>query len=251
MVYIVSQLILVFRTLEDRWPVGDIVFGTAFFAVAQVILFAFSVTICDAIKHYIDGLFFFTLCILLSVMMVYKYWDSITVRKRRRRLIFGAHTLTVHPCLSLIAGGSGVLRWIKDRCLGSQRLSNASRLSRRGQQPISWERVWWRTWIPSARILALPPRFRPTCVGLIFAFSPINVTFLFVSPSPSFRKAHRFFLILSPFAYIGKRLATWTQEHSPSLTTILSRSFLFFFHMETVISVEKCDVQIFILEVGC
>ena len=79
-VYIVSQLVLVFRTLEDRWPIGDIVFGTAFFTVAQVILFAFSVTICDAIKHYIDGLFFFTLCMLLSVMMVYKYWDSITVR---------------------------------------------------------------------------------------------------------------------------------------------------------------------------
>lgn len=79
-VYIVLQLILVFRTLEDRWPIGDIVFGTAFFAGAQVLLFAFSVTICNAIKHYIDGLFFFTLCILLSVMMVYKYWDDITVR---------------------------------------------------------------------------------------------------------------------------------------------------------------------------
>ena len=78
-VYMISQLILVFRTLEDRWPIGDIIFGTAFFTIAQVILFAFSVTICDAIKHYIDGLFFFTLCMLLSVMMVYKYWDSITV----------------------------------------------------------------------------------------------------------------------------------------------------------------------------
>ena len=55
-------------------------FGTAFFTIAQVILFAFSATICNAIKHYIDGLFFFTLCMLLSVMMVYKYWDSITVR---------------------------------------------------------------------------------------------------------------------------------------------------------------------------
>ncbi|KAI0318010.1 chitin synthase III catalytic subunit [Amylostereum chailletii] len=77
-VYIVSQLVLVFRTLEDRWPIGDIVFGAAFFAVAQILLFAFSATICDAIKHYIDGLFFFTLCMLLSVMMVYKYWDSIT-----------------------------------------------------------------------------------------------------------------------------------------------------------------------------
>jgi len=77
-VYIISQLVLVFRTLDDRWPIGDIVFGTGFFTIAQVLLFAFSVTICNAIKHYIDGLFFFTLCMLLSVMMVYKYWDSIT-----------------------------------------------------------------------------------------------------------------------------------------------------------------------------
>ncbi|THH03622.1 hypothetical protein EW145_g6134 [Phellinidium pouzarii] len=77
-VYVVSQLVLVFRTLEDRWPIGDIIFGTAFFVVAQVVLFAFSVTICDAVEHYIDGLFFFALCMLLSVMMVYKYWDSIT-----------------------------------------------------------------------------------------------------------------------------------------------------------------------------
>jgi hypothetical protein len=79
-IYVVSQLVLVFRTLDDRWPIGDILFGTAFFVIAQVLLFAFSVTICDAIKHYIDGLFFFTLCMLLSVMMIYKYWDSITVR---------------------------------------------------------------------------------------------------------------------------------------------------------------------------
>lgn len=77
-VYVVSQLVLVFKTLDDRWPIGDIVFGTAFFVIAQVLLFAFSVTICDAVKHYIDGLFFFTVCMLLSVMMVYKYWDSIT-----------------------------------------------------------------------------------------------------------------------------------------------------------------------------
>ena len=79
-VYVISQLILVFRTLEDRWPIGDIVFGAGAWAVAQILLFAFSVTICNAIKHYIDGIFFFSLCMLLSVMMVYKYWDSITVR---------------------------------------------------------------------------------------------------------------------------------------------------------------------------
>jgi len=78
LVYVVLQLILVVRTLDDRWPIGDILFGTAFFAVAQVIMFAFSNMICDAVKHYIDGLFLFQLCMLLSVMMVYKYWDSIT-----------------------------------------------------------------------------------------------------------------------------------------------------------------------------
>lgn len=78
LIYVVLQLILVIRTLDDRWPIGDIAFGVVFFAAGQVILYGFSVTICDAVKHYIDGIFFATLCILLSVMMVYKYWDSIT-----------------------------------------------------------------------------------------------------------------------------------------------------------------------------
>jgi hypothetical protein len=71
----------VFRTLEDRWPIGDIIFGTAFFTIAQILLFAFSAKICDVTKHYIDGLFFFSLCMLLSVMVVYMYWDSITARR--------------------------------------------------------------------------------------------------------------------------------------------------------------------------
>lgn len=82
-IYTLSQLIIVFRTLDDRWPLGDIIFGIAFYTIAQVLLFAFSATICNAIKHYLDGLFFFTLCVLLSVMMVYKYWDSITVCRFR------------------------------------------------------------------------------------------------------------------------------------------------------------------------
>jgi preprotein translocase subunit SecF len=43
-----------------------------------VILYVFSVVICDEVKHYVDGLFFGTICTLLAVMMVYKYWDSIT-----------------------------------------------------------------------------------------------------------------------------------------------------------------------------
>ncbi|KAG1797914.1 chitin synthase III catalytic subunit-domain-containing protein [Suillus variegatus] len=78
LIWPIPCLILVFRTLDDRWPLCDITFGISFYAIAQVLLFAFSITICDAIKHYLDDLFFFILCVLLSVMMVYKYWDSIT-----------------------------------------------------------------------------------------------------------------------------------------------------------------------------
>ncbi|KAI0097140.1 chitin synthase export chaperone [Daldinia grandis] len=77
-IYVALQILLVARTLEDRWPLGDIVFGLFFFIVGQVILYALSSTICQATSHYVDGLFFATTCNLLAVMMVYKYWDSIT-----------------------------------------------------------------------------------------------------------------------------------------------------------------------------
>jgi len=106
-VYVVLQLILVIRTLDDRWPIGDIIFGVAFFTVAQVVLFAFSVTICDAVKHYIDGLFFFTLCMLLSVMMVYKYWDSITKEDLEFSVGSKAAVWDLSSKDPLLAGGNG------------------------------------------------------------------------------------------------------------------------------------------------
>jgi hypothetical protein len=71
-VYVASQIILVLGTLEDRWPLGDISFGVFFFVIGQVILYVFSDTICDSVQHYLDGLFFATICNLLAVMMVYK-----------------------------------------------------------------------------------------------------------------------------------------------------------------------------------
>ncbi|KAI9890416.1 MAG: Chitin synthase, class 7 [Vezdaea aestivalis] len=78
LVYFIMQVILVANTLQDRWPLGDIVFGLFFFVIGQVILYVFSETICNGVQHYLDGLFFSTVCNLLAVMMVYKYWDSIT-----------------------------------------------------------------------------------------------------------------------------------------------------------------------------
>ncbi|KAL5598693.1 hypothetical protein BROUX41_003394 [Berkeleyomyces rouxiae] len=77
-VYIVMQIMLVAGTLQDRWPLGDIIFGVFFFAVGQVTMYVFSEDICDALSHYADGLCIATVCNLLAVMMVYKYWDSIT-----------------------------------------------------------------------------------------------------------------------------------------------------------------------------
>ncbi|KEZ45253.1 Chitin synthase export chaperone [Scedosporium apiospermum] len=77
-VYVAMQIFLVVRTLQDRWPLGDIAFGLFFFVVGQVLMYAFSSKICVAVSHYVDGLFFATTCNLLAVMMVYKYWDSIT-----------------------------------------------------------------------------------------------------------------------------------------------------------------------------
>ncbi|CZS78361.1 unnamed protein product [Fusarium graminearum] len=77
-IYVAMQILLVTRTLHDRWPLGDIAFGIFFFVAGQVFLYAFSSKICNAISHYLDGLFLATVCNLLGVMMVYKYWDSIT-----------------------------------------------------------------------------------------------------------------------------------------------------------------------------
>jgi hypothetical protein len=78
LVYVIMQIILVINTLDDRWPLGDILFGVAFFVLGQIFELGVSYTVCTEAKHYVDGLFFGTICSLLGVMMVYKYWDSIT-----------------------------------------------------------------------------------------------------------------------------------------------------------------------------
>jgi hypothetical protein len=71
-VYIVMQFFLVMNTLQERWPLFDICFGAFFLIIGQVILYAFSADLCEAASHYLDGLFFATVCNLLAVMMVYK-----------------------------------------------------------------------------------------------------------------------------------------------------------------------------------
>ncbi|KAK9453643.1 chitin synthase III catalytic subunit [Dipodascopsis uninucleata] len=77
-IYVTLQALLVVNTLQDMWPLGGIAFGVLFFVVGQILLYCFSPQLCSGMKHYLDGLFFATLCNLFGVMMIYKYWDSIT-----------------------------------------------------------------------------------------------------------------------------------------------------------------------------
>ncbi|KAI8898589.1 chitin synthase III catalytic subunit [Globomyces pollinis-pini] len=77
-IYFVLQIILVFSSLNERSPIFDIMLAASFAICAQVVAFVFSNTICNVVKHYLDGMFFSTIFNLLAVMMVYKYWDSIT-----------------------------------------------------------------------------------------------------------------------------------------------------------------------------
>lgn len=78
-VYVIMQVILVANTLQDRWPLGDIAFGVLFFVVGQVLLYVLGKTICEDTSHYLDALFFATICNLLGVMMVYKVRSYICV----------------------------------------------------------------------------------------------------------------------------------------------------------------------------
>lgn len=114
-VYFVMQIILVANTLQDRWPLGDLAFGALFFVTGQVILYVFAEKICEGVNHYLDGLFFATICNLLAVMMVYKVSSFFLAVPTRFKLTF-----------SLVLGqyhqrGSRVQCGHQARTLGCQR----------------------------------------------------------------------------------------------------------------------------------
>lgn len=77
-IYVISQIVLVIFALENYWPLGAICLGVFFFVAGQVLAYAVNDKICDGSSHYVDGLFFGTVCNLFTVMMIYKFWDMIT-----------------------------------------------------------------------------------------------------------------------------------------------------------------------------
>lgn len=78
LVYFVLQMFLVLCTLNDMWPLGNLLLGALFLAMGMISMLLFSNHICQFAQHYVDGMFLGSSFVLLSVMMVYKYWDSIT-----------------------------------------------------------------------------------------------------------------------------------------------------------------------------
>ncbi|ORX93852.1 hypothetical protein K493DRAFT_284322 [Basidiobolus meristosporus CBS 931.73] len=76
--YFVLQVVLVVRTLQERWALGDLILALVSFVAANVISSWVSKVICTNTNHYLDGPFFTVIFNMFAVMMVYKYWDSIT-----------------------------------------------------------------------------------------------------------------------------------------------------------------------------
>ncbi|KAJ3108565.1 Chitin synthase, class 7 [Phlyctochytrium planicorne] len=76
--YFLISVILVLTSLRDKWPIFDLLVGLTFFGGGQVIQYLLATRICEQFGHYVDGMLFGSIATLLSVMMVYKFWDDIT-----------------------------------------------------------------------------------------------------------------------------------------------------------------------------
>lgn len=77
-VFVICQLLVSLIVVQNLWATGAIVLGLFFFVAGQVLVYAFSSQICEGFKHYLDGLFFGSICNVFTWMMVYKTWDMTT-----------------------------------------------------------------------------------------------------------------------------------------------------------------------------
>lgn len=76
--YVICQLVVSVLMLSNLWVTGSILLGVAFFVAGQVLTYGFSTQICEGVNHYLDGLFFGSICNTFTFMMVYKTWDMST-----------------------------------------------------------------------------------------------------------------------------------------------------------------------------
>lgn len=76
--YFVLESILVLRVLGERKPMIWLVSAAILFAIGQIFQYVISVHICVPTNGAIDGNFFQALFNLLSVVMIWVFWSSIT-----------------------------------------------------------------------------------------------------------------------------------------------------------------------------
>ncbi|KAM3079087.1 hypothetical protein ACMFMF_004016 [Clarireedia jacksonii] len=77
-VYFVLETILVLKILGERKPMIFLVSAALLFALGQIFNYVISVHICHGTHGKIDGALFETLFTLLSVVMIWTFWSSIT-----------------------------------------------------------------------------------------------------------------------------------------------------------------------------
>ncbi|CCH58935.1 hypothetical protein TBLA_0B00920 [Henningerozyma blattae CBS 6284] len=76
--YTVCQVLVSIYVVRNLWVTGAIFLGVAFFTIGQVVVYRFSVEVCEGVTHYLDGLFFGSICNIFTLMMLYKTWDMTT-----------------------------------------------------------------------------------------------------------------------------------------------------------------------------
>ncbi|KAI1010552.1 hypothetical protein LB505_002208 [Fusarium chuoi] len=76
--FLVLEAILVIRILGETRPMIYLAAAALLFAIGQVFNYAISKYICDGTSGKIDGALFQTLFTLLSVIMIWVFWSSIT-----------------------------------------------------------------------------------------------------------------------------------------------------------------------------
>jgi hypothetical protein len=76
--FFVLEAILVLRILGEVRPMIYLAGAAVLFAIGQIFNYVISPYICNGTNHAIDGALFETLFTLLSVVMVWVFWSSIT-----------------------------------------------------------------------------------------------------------------------------------------------------------------------------
>ncbi|KAL3229237.1 Chitin synthase export chaperone [Nakaseomyces bracarensis] len=77
-IFVICQLLVSIVVVRNLWVTGAVLLGVFFFVVGQILTYALSSQICEGVKHYLDGLFFGSICNIFTLMMVYKTWDITT-----------------------------------------------------------------------------------------------------------------------------------------------------------------------------